>query len=308
VLEPESDRPAALTYGQFVAVLADAARSLACPDFGMRLALGQAGTDLYGPLGTIMRHSRTLGEALDYVTGHADVHSAAARISRYVIPETGGVVFSHEIIVGAFAQQKQAMEYILLAGHLGARALTGGAARARQVLLRHRPVSPLSVYRRYFGCKVVFDQMLDGLVFNDRDLASAVLGQDPAIHADLIASLSQRFPANDPPIHAAARNAVLRLMHVAAASNAQVAAELGLHTRTLHRRLLEAGTSYQKIKDEVRCELALYYLAQTDVSFIWIANKLNFAEQAVFTRFCRRTFGLSPSSLRAQVRESSAAA
>lgn len=264
----------------------------------MRLALVQSGTDLYGPLGAIMRNSRTFGEALDYVTGHSGVHSRAARIARFAIPEAGGVVFSHEIIVGAFAQQMQAMEYVLLAGHLGARALTRGRVRARQVLLRHRSVSPAALYRRNFGCEVLFDQPLDGLIFSHDDLAAPVVGHDAALQADLIAAVEAGFTRTAPPVHAAARGVVLRLMHGGVASNALAAAELGLHSRTLHRRLSQAGTTFQKIKDEVRCELARYYLARTDVSLLWITGKLGFAEQAVFTRFCQRHFGCPPSALR----------
>lgn len=286
------------TYGGFVELLAQSAQALDCPDFGMRLALGQSGTDLYGPLGTIMRHSPTLGDALEYVTGHSEVHSPAARISRFGIPDTNGVAFSHEIIVGAFGRQQQAMEYILLAGHLGARALTNGRARARQVLLRHRAVSPLAVYRRNFGCEVLFDQLIDGIIFSNDDLVSPVIGHDSKLQANLIASVHGGFARHDPPIQVAARNAVLRLMHVGRASNEHVALELGMHSRTLHRRLTLAGSSFQQIKNEVRFELARYYLAHTDVSLLWIAGKLGFAEQAVFTRFCQRHFGRSPSAMR----------
>jgi AraC-like DNA-binding protein len=295
------DTPLGATYSQFVDLLAQAAEDLGVADFGMRLALGQSGTDLYGPLGTIMRHSQTLGEALDYVTQHTEVHSTAARVARYVIARTNGVVFSHEIIVGAFGRQEQAMEYILLAGHLGARALTNGRARARQVLLRHRAVSPMAVYRRNFGCEVLFDQLIDGIVFSHDDLASPVVSHDARLHASLISAVQNDGPRHELPIRAATRNVVLRLMHVGLASNEHVAAELGLHSRTLHRHLIRAGTTFQRIKDEVRCELVRYYLAHTDVSLMWITGKLGFAEQAVFTRFCRRHFGMSPSALREKV-------
>ena len=300
--DAEKTISAPLTYRQFVRLMAEAARSFACPDFGMRLALAQSGTDLYGPLGSIMRNSRTLGEALDYVTRHSSIHSRAAKIAKFSIPETNGVVFSHEIIVGSFEQQIQAMEYMLLAGHLGARALTHSKVRARKVLLQHQAVSQPAIYRRNFGCEVQFDQLLNGLIFSHEDLACAVVGQDQTDHADLIATVEASFTDAAPPIHAAARGVVLRLMHVGLASNALVAAELGLHTRTLHRRLIEAGTTFQEIKNKVRCELARYYLVRTDVSLLWITGKLGFAEQAVFTRFCQHHFKCSPGAMRKEDR------
>jgi len=290
----------ALTYSQFVNLLAVASRRLGCTDLGMRLAILQSGTDIYGPLGTIMRHSRTFGDALEYVVGHAHVHSPAARITRHAIPGREGIVFSHEIIVGGFANQEQAMEHALLAGHLGAVVLTAGRTRARQVLLRHRPVSPAAVYRRNFGCEVLFDQPLDAMIFSEQDLASPIMGQDSHVHAMAIASVTSRFPVEATPVEAATRAAILRLIQVGLANNTQVASELNMNTRMLHRRLSDVGTTFQKIKDHVRCELVAYYVAHTELSFLWITGKLDFAEQAVFTRFCRRHFGMSPSALRAQ--------
>lgn len=81
------------TYGAFIELLATGARVYACPNFGLQLARIQSGTDLYGPLGTIMRRSRTLGEALAFVTQHGELHSPAARIARFEIPDTSGVAF-----------------------------------------------------------------------------------------------------------------------------------------------------------------------------------------------------------------------
>jgi hypothetical protein len=48
---------------------------------------------------------------------------------------------------------------------------TGGALRARRVDFRHQPLSPLAVYRRYFGCDVRFGQSADGIVYGKDALA-----------------------------------------------------------------------------------------------------------------------------------------
>lgn len=298
-LVPVAGHVPLLTYRQFMRVLSDAATTLQCPDFGMRLALEQAGTQLYGPLGRVMQNSRTFGEALEYVIQHSSIHSSAARISRFIGPDTQCSAFSHEIMVGSFEEQVQAIEYILLAGHLGAGALTNGSVRGRHALFRHRAVSPLAVYHRYFRCDVHFDQRMNALVFSPEDLSMRIVDSDPAQHANLIDTVRANFSGSAPPIHAAVRGIILRQMMIGNATNGLVAAELGVHTRTLHRRLVEAGTSFQKVKDEVRCELAKYYLARTEVSLLWITAKLGFSEQAVFTRFCQRHFGCSPSIMRA---------
>jgi AraC-like DNA-binding protein len=85
-------------------------------------------------------------------------------------------------------------------------------------------------------------------------------------------------------------------------SNARVAAELNLHARTMHRRLNEEETSFQQIKDEVRRDLMLYYLQNTDLDVAHISERLGFAEQSVMTRTCNRWFGAAPTQLRARGR------
>ena len=81
--------------------------------------------------------------------------------------------------------------------------------------------------------------------------------------------------------------------------NREVAAELNLHPRTLHRRLAAEGTSFQKIKDEVRRDVMLYYLQQTRLDFTRISERLGFSEQSVMTRRCNRWFSASPTRVRA---------
>nr|WP_251007915.1 helix-turn-helix transcriptional regulator [Sphingobium sp. BHU LFT2] len=81
-------------------------------------------------------------------------------------------------------------------------------------------------------------------------------------------------------------------------ASAEVARALNIHHRTLRRRLKEEGTSFQEVKDDVRRDMTLYYLQQTDLDFREISEKLGFAEQAVFSRSCRRWFGDSPTRIR----------
>ena len=85
-------------------------------------------------------------------------------------------------------------------------------------------------------------------------------------------------------------------------TNDRIATALHLHPRTMHRRLDAEGTSFQQIKDEVRRDVMLYYLQQTQLEFALISERLGFAEQAVMTRSCNRWFSASPTKLRSQAR------
>ncbi len=292
-------RPAGeVTYRQVLELLEIAAETLNCPDFGLRLATLQSGR-MFGPLGAVMRHSRTFGEALDYVGGHSAAHSLAARIWLRRWPEHGAVFAGHDILLDHAPLKSQAMEQILLVGHLSAIEITDGGARARKVYFRHQPISPLKTYRRYFGCEVLFGQQVDGVVYSERDLAAPIVTRDAEIYETATSVVDARFSRRDPPLHAQARGVIMRFLGTALCRAERVAAELDLHPQTLLRRLKAEGTSFQKIKDEVRRDLMIYYLQRTDLDFGRISERLGFAEQSVMTRTCNRWFSASPTRLRA---------
>jgi len=73
---------------------------------------------------------------------------------------------------------------------------------------------------------------------------------------------------------------------------------LDLHPRTLQRRLKSLGTSFQKILDEARFELACERLQEDREPLADIAAELGYGEHAAFTKAFRRWAGVSPSRYR----------
>jgi AraC-like DNA-binding protein len=81
----------------------------------------------------------------------------------------------------------------------------------------------------------------------------------------------------------------------------RVAAALGLHPRTLQRRLREEGASFEAIKDGVRRELALSYLQRPDMTLTRVTEILGYSESSVLSRSCQRWFSASPRKLRDRI-------
>jgi hypothetical protein len=177
-----SDRRSGATYRQLVHLIELAATELRCPDFGMRLATLQSSSGMFGPLGLVMKNSRTFGDALDYVSRHTYAHSLAARIWLKRFPSRKIVFVGHDILLDRMPNKCQAMEQIMLLGHLAAAEITGRRARVRKVHFRHQPVSSLRTYRRYFGCAVRFGQSEDGVIFSEADLACPIIHPDSQLY------------------------------------------------------------------------------------------------------------------------------
>ena len=284
-------------YRLIVDLLEHAAGALECPDFGLRLAAIQGGGSVFGPMGVVMRNSKTLGDGLEYLSSHPHAHSLAARVR---IEPTGddSVFVGHDILLDRMQYRPQAMEQFLLLAHLNAMELTGGRARVRRVHFRHQPLSPRAVYRRHFGCEVRFDQRADGVEFTDRDMSARIVDADPAAYDAITSQLDAEFSSTDPPMEAQVRGVVLQYIGTEHCTNERIAAELHLHPRTLHRRLKAEDTSFHDIKDAVRRELALYYLQQTDFDLTRIAERIGYSEHSVLTRSCQRWFAATPRTMR----------
>ncbi|NMZ51981.1 AraC family transcriptional regulator [Pseudomonas poae] len=80
-----------------------------------------------------------------------------------------------------------------------------------------------------------------------------------------------------------------------------LAASLCVSASTLRRRLAEEGQTYQGLKDNVRKELAIVWLAEPQISFAEIAARLGFADTSSFYKAFRKWSGSNPGHYRSLI-------
>jgi AraC-like DNA-binding protein len=81
-----------------------------------------------------------------------------------------------------------------------------------------------------------------------------------------------------------------------------VAEHLGAPERTLRRKLRDENTSFREILDELRCEVAMKYLRETEMTVDDVAYALGFSETSNFRHAFRRWKQASPQQYRRQQR------
>jgi AraC-like DNA-binding protein len=81
----------------------------------------------------------------------------------------------------------------------------------------------------------------------------------------------------------------------------QIASDLGLSEHTFQRRLGGEGTSFTKLVDETRRELAQHHLGYLQTSLSEIVYLLGYSDQSTFFRACLRWFGASPGEYRSRL-------
>ena len=182
----------------------------------------------------------------------------------------------------------------------------------REVTFAHAAGYPVDAYEALFGAPVRFGASASAL-WLDRERAHRPLARrDPLArryleaHADqLLAALpsssSSSSPASaEPALIAQIREAIVVELATSGAELARVAHRVAMSTRTVQRRLEEAGTSYQQVVDDVRAAMATSLLRDRTRSIIDVAFELGYADLKGFYRAFRRWTGATPAAWRAQ--------
>ena len=233
-------------------LLERASVELACPDFGMRLAVAQGGLKVLGPLEFAMRNSRTLREAFRYCAEHLQVYGTASKMRFEEGHAPDALFLRFEILVARLPNHLQTVERALLLTQNTALGISNGQVRAREVWFTHDPLTSPSVYAEYFRTTVRFGQSMTGLFFTHQDLDAPIPNVDPQIYELTTEFIEHRFPSADAGLSTRVRAVVERLLLEGDCVYNSVASMLGMHPRTLQRRLRAEGESFETIKDGVR--------------------------------------------------------
>ena len=78
---------------------------------------------------------------------------------------------------------------------------------------------------------------------------------------------------------------------------------LAMTPQTLRRRLHDEGRGFQAIKDDLRRDVSIEYLARTDLPLLDIAEKVGFSETSTFHRAFKSWTGVAPGEYRLRRQE-----
>jgi AraC-like DNA-binding protein len=268
-------------------------------DLGLRLGT-DVSTHKLDVASTAAIHSSSFGDALAKI----------AKYKRLVCPE--------EVILEVKRKEARLGFHWLLAEDDPPRLLVDGTFANMLSLVRRgtqKPIVPLRVeltrrrmdvalLTRHFGCEIRFDAPLDRLVFAEATLAEPFVTHNADVLAMLLPGLDAELDdhGRERSIADDVRRALSRRMCGERPSVEKVAEELRVSSRTLQRRLEAAGTTYQRLLDEVRFQSARRLLARTDLDAGEVAFLLGFEEVNSFTRAFQGWQGETPIRYRSTLR------
>lgn len=87
---------------------------------------------------------------------------------------------------------------------------------------------------------------------------------------------------------------LMSVLHTGEVDMRTIAEQLGISRQSLLRKLKSEDTTFEKVLDQLRRRLALFYLDGGRVSVNEIAYLVGFSERAAFARAFKRWTGRSP--------------
>ncbi len=182
--------------------------------------------------------------------------------------------------------------------------ITMGACQARLVCFVTPEPPYAALARDLFKCEVRYGQPWTGFVLPLESIDRPLTAADPAAFEEAARICRIELDKLKANTSMSARVRRILLDRQSGFPSLPVVARLfNLTPRTLHRRLVEEGTSYMAILEEVRHMLAVQYLRNSQFTIQEIAFNLGYDDPANFRRAFKRWENVPPSEFIARTKD-----
>ncbi|TCL10100.1 AraC family transcriptional regulator [Shimia isoporae] len=255
-----------------------------------------------GVIGYLGRSSPTVRDMLDNLNRYQRTITEAVIVDMSQLESDGIYRWNMNLprsVDAGFIVEAQLVQLVAGLRHLLPRELTPS-----RISFAHHRAKNKEAFTQYFQCPVAFDQPSNELVFSKPDLDLPLSTADSALyqilrqHCDMVL---ERTPTSRSDIRVQVEGKIVDLLSTGQANIEVVSRDLGMSSRTLARRLGEAGTTYQKVLSNLRRALAERYLKDGAMSQTEIAFLLGYSDVSSFASAFKRWTGHSPGDERRMI-------
>jgi len=278
------------------AVVARAASLIPDPAFALRAARCWHPSNL-GVLGHAWLASSTLRSGLQRLERYSRIVGEKAQIR--VTDTRDGLRFSYDHRRRDPVLHAVGTDFMLSLVVDMCRMNHGASLRPAEVRLSRPKPAHTEPYRHFYGCLVHFGTHDDCFLLSHRVADEPLPTANRRLARTLDDMLAGELAARDRDnIPARCRFTLHEQLASGDMSEGQMARQLSMSRRTLQRKLAEASTTYQKLVDDTRRDLALRHMDDPRKSITDVTFLLGFSGQSAFTRAFRRWTGMSPTTYR----------
>ena len=281
-------------------LLESSARALGNASFGLLLGERRRLANL-GTVGIVIREEATALDAVQTLARYLQLVNPTLNLELEEVADR--IVIHHGFDSGEGEQVHQSIELALAVMNGILRELIGAEWRPLAVHFSHRPPRDLGVHHRVFRCPLHFNADFSAIVCRRADLLRSRPGYDPQLTRYVQAVLEKDLAHKRSSVAATVRQLILSLLPLGRCSADEVATQLSMTSRTLNRRLAPEQASFSALLHEVRHDLAVQQLRDSDRSITHIAQLLGFESSSAFAHWFRGGFGMSARDWRQRSRQ-----
>jgi AraC-like DNA-binding protein len=290
------DVHARISHRQRLAIYRNAKRLAKRPDIGLLAGARQRISD-FGIYGYAMVSSRTFGDALMFALDHVTMAGPAVRQISFRIDGTTAILRSHGLDTLGDVLPFAAEFWRSSMTSLFSRALEAPFPTTRMIFPFAAP-DHWRNYERMFNCTIDFGADTMEWHFNADILGHPCPNANP-ITAKICQQVCDIVLTENPSESELARKIRTTCLNSKSFPTAgEIAVELGLSLRTLHRKLAEDGLSYQSVLDGMRRSLATELLENTHMVIDQVAERVGFSDATSFRKAFKKWTGRSPTDFR----------
>jgi len=240
-----------------------------------------------------------------------DVHSALRALLDYLeLHDEGGVptlatsgevtLLGYAIHLSGVEAQDQIYDLSVVMAYKIMAGLCGEEWKPNEVLLMRRKPHDPARYQQYFQAPIHFESDQSAVAFPTRWLAHRLSSNDLLLHRHLAKEADDLRASQDKDLAGKLRRLLRQCLISDQCLAPKIAERLGMHERTLNRRLEAEGTSFRHEFEQVRYTVARQLLSTSSASLVEIAVSLGYTDASAFIRAFKRWSGVTPARWRAE--------
>ncbi len=251
----------------------------------------------HGMLGYAAMNSGSIREAMVLIERFMPLRTSLLKVGHAIEGEQVRLLFEEAEPLGA--TRRPLLEAVVLSIKNVLDSIAMGSCPVGPVAFTFPAPGYAYLARDLFGCEVLYGQSWNGFAVPSAMLDVRLTMADPEAFRQAALICQRELEKLTANTTFAARVRRLLLEKQTGFPSLQVTARLFHMTpRTLHRRLLDEGTSFRELLEEVRHTLAIEHLKAGRFSIEEIAYTLGYSDLANFRRAFRRWEGVPPSAFR----------
>ena len=272
-----------------------------CEHLGMLIGMRAEPSSL-GIAGFMLSTAQDVNTALQALLRHLDLHDQGGVANLATNGKFSSLGYAIHLS-GVSATEQIYDQSIVIACNI-MRSLCGEDWNPTEVLLSRPKPNNTAPYKRYFKAPIRFDAAESAIVFPTHWLKHKLPSEDPFLFDFLEQKAAELHQGQQKDLISQLHRFVRNTLITQGCTVNAAAQHLGIHERTLNRRLQQQGTSFRHVVNEVRYAMAQSFLANSEATNAEIALALGYTDATTFSRSFKRWSGMPPAQWRDQHAES----